>query len=112
MVTFSTTLTFIFAQKSFPVTCPTRLPHLPYILTQVLECMKEKACETSIDVYNHNSPAYQVSRGDCICYTGDIVCQRPREGECLVHGDVGLADHRVVLGVTHTYPVPCWVGQD
>lgn len=62
-------------------TCPSRFPHLPYTLSQVLDCMKEKACETSIDVYNHNSPAYQVSRGDCICYTGDIVCQRPREGE-------------------------------
>ncbi|KAK8404031.1 hypothetical protein O3P69_000238 [Scylla paramamosain] len=45
----------------------------------VLECTKEKACETTSAVYNHNSPAYQVSRGDCICYSGDFVCQRPRE---------------------------------
>ncbi|MPC12178.1 hypothetical protein E2C01_004856 [Portunus trituberculatus] len=45
----------------------------------VLECTKEKACETTSGVYNHNSPAYQVSRGDCICYSGDFVCQRPRE---------------------------------
>lgn len=66
---------------------------LPSVLVQVLGCIKEKACETSIDVYNHNSPAYQVSRGDCICYTGDIVCQRPREGE-FVPCNVGLTDDR------------------
>lgn len=59
----------------------TVLNQLTYL--QVLECTKEKACETAYGVYNHNSPAYSVSRGDCICYSGDFVCQRPREGERL-----------------------------
>ena len=59
---------------------------------QVLECTKEKACETTSAVYNHNSPAYQVSRGDCICYSGDFVCQRPREGESVDENSIELRE--------------------
>lgn len=66
--------------------------------------MKEKACETSIGVYNHNSPAYQVSRGDCICYTGDIVCQRPKEGEGVFRAEVTWSSPMVgFLRITLTY---------
>nr|XP_053634246.1 LOW QUALITY PROTEIN: uncharacterized protein LOC128689793 [Cherax quadricarinatus] len=44
----------------------------------VLECMENRPCETTFAVYNHNAPAYQAYRGECICYSGDFICQRPR----------------------------------
>lgn len=48
---------------------------------KVLDCVESRPCETSYAVYNHNAPAYQAYRGECICYTGDFICQRPRADE-------------------------------
>ncbi|XP_069172421.1 uncharacterized protein [Procambarus clarkii] len=48
---------------------------------KVLDCLESRPCETTFAVYNHNAPAYQMSRGACLCYSGDFICQRPRPEE-------------------------------
>ncbi|XP_037792414.1 uncharacterized protein LOC119587789 isoform X1 [Penaeus monodon] len=48
---------------------------------KVLDCVENRPCETGFAVYNHNAPAYQAFRGECICYSGDFICMRPKMGE-------------------------------
>ncbi|KAG7176265.1 hypothetical protein Hamer_G009043 [Homarus americanus] len=57
------------------------LKHPDLLPPQVLECVENKPCETNFAVYNHNAPAYQAYRGECICYSGDFICQRPKPEE-------------------------------
>lgn len=49
----------------------------------VLECVEARPCETDYAVYNHASPAYQATRGECFCYSGAFICVRPPKGKCV-----------------------------
>ncbi|KAK3864241.1 hypothetical protein Pcinc_030061 [Petrolisthes cinctipes] len=40
---------------------------------RVLECLEKRPCETGFTLYS------QINRGECVCYSGDFICQRPRE---------------------------------
>ncbi|XP_045615570.1 uncharacterized protein [Procambarus clarkii] len=44
-------------------------------------CVVSRPCETHYAVYHHNAPAYQAYRGKCVCYSGNFICQRPRQEE-------------------------------
>ncbi|KAK3864751.1 hypothetical protein Pcinc_029587 [Petrolisthes cinctipes] len=55
---------------------------------QVLDCVEKMPCETDFAVYNHQAPAFQHYRGDCICYAGDFICMRPKHHE--YHLPMGL----------------------
>ncbi|XP_066988765.1 uncharacterized protein [Macrobrachium rosenbergii] len=50
-------------------------------ICKVLDCVERRPCETDFAVYNHNAPGFQVARGECICYSGEFICKRPRQDE-------------------------------
>ncbi|XP_071513934.1 uncharacterized protein [Panulirus ornatus] len=42
-----------------------------------LTCIDSKSCNTTQALYPHAAPYYLAYRGECICYSGNFICQKP-----------------------------------
>ncbi|XP_069951762.1 uncharacterized protein [Cherax quadricarinatus] len=42
-----------------------------------LACMDNKSCNTTQAHYPHTAPYYLAYRGNCVCYGGNFICQKP-----------------------------------
>ncbi|XP_070001099.1 uncharacterized protein [Penaeus vannamei] len=53
----------------------------PEATCYTLTCIDTKSCNTSHATFPHTMPHYLAYRGNCVCYAGKFICQKPEPGE-------------------------------
>lgn len=51
------------------------------VTCSISDCAQRKPCQTSAAVYAHAATAFQAYRGECLCFSGTLVCARPDPGQ-------------------------------
>ncbi len=50
------------------------------VTCSISDCAERIPCQTSAAVYAHAATAFQAYRGECLCFSGTLVCARPDPG--------------------------------
>jgi hypothetical protein len=50
------------------------------VTCSISDCADRIPCQTSSAVYAHAATAFQAYRGECLCFSGTLVCARPDPG--------------------------------
>ncbi|XP_042868218.1 uncharacterized protein LOC122250711 isoform X2 [Penaeus japonicus] len=53
----------------------------PKATCTTLTCIDTKSCNTTHATFLHTMPHYLAYRGNCVCYAGKFICQKPDPGE-------------------------------
>ncbi|XP_057379779.2 uncharacterized protein LOC130702135 isoform X1 [Daphnia carinata] len=77
------------------------------VTCSIADCAQRKPCQTSAAVYAHAATAFQAYRGECLCFSGTLVCARPDPGQYSLPLGVFLfigysqADEKAIYQFTH-----------
>ncbi|XP_046458026.1 uncharacterized protein LOC124204848 isoform X3 [Daphnia pulex] len=78
------------------------------VTCSISDCADRIPCQTSSAVYAHAATAFQAYRGECLCFSGTLVCARPDPGQYSLPLGVFLfvgysrADEKAIYQFTHT----------
>nr|CAH0102392.1 unnamed protein product [Daphnia galeata] len=78
------------------------------VTCSISDCAERIPCQTSAAVYAHAATAFQAYRGECLCFSGTLVCARPDPGQYSLPLGVFLfvgysrADEKAIYQFTHT----------